>query len=110
MLQKRWNIKENSDPKAVLVLADSLNIPLVLAELLITRDVTNYFEAKTYFRPSLDTLYDPFLMDGMEAASNRVISAITSNEKIYIYGDYDVDGTCAVAILLMFLKELGSKC
>ncbi len=57
----------------------------------------------------MDTLYDPFLMNGMEEASTRVIKAITSNEKICVYGDYDVDGTCAAALMFLFLKELGAN-
>ncbi len=108
MIDKNWKIKEEADHNSVLALADSLNIPNVLANLLIQRSVTNFFEAKTYFRPSLDALHDPFLMDGMEEASIRVINAITSNEKIFVYGDYDVDGTCSSALMYMFLKELGS--
>lgn len=92
-----------------LALSDSLNISKVLAKLLIQRGITNFFEAKTFFRPSIDSLYDPFLMDGMEAASIRVIDAITSNEKICVYGDYDVDGTCSAALMYLFLKELGAN-
>ncbi len=109
MLNKRWKIREFSDEKTALALADSLNISKVLAKLLIQRGITNFFEAKTYFRPSLDSLYDPFLMDGMEVASLRVINAITGNEKICVYGDYDVDGTCSAALLYLFLRELGAK-
>ncbi len=108
MIEKNWKIKEEADHSNVLALADSLNIPNVLANLLIQRSVTNFFEAKTYFRPSLESLHDPFLMDGMEEASIRVINAITSNEKIFVYGDYDVDGTCSSALMYLFLKELGS--
>ena len=63
-------------------------------------------EARKFFRPSIDSLHDPFLMDQMEAATTRVITALTENQKICIYGDYDVDGTCATALLYMFLKEL----
>lgn len=109
MLKKRWKIKETNDEKAVLALADSLNISNILANLLIQRGVTNFFEAKKYFRPELEGLYDPFLMNGMDIASRRVIEAVTSNQKIYIYGDYDVDGTCSAAIMYLFLKELGAN-
>ena len=108
MLKKRWKIREFSEDQAALALSDSLNISKVLAKLLIQRGITNFFEAKTYFRPSIDSLYDPFLMDGMEAASIRVINAITGNEKICVYGDYDVDGTCSAALMYLFLKELGA--
>ncbi len=109
MVQKRWTLQEPADQKSVLALADSLNISNVLADLLIKRGVTNFFEAKKYFRPSLDSLHDPFLMDDMEKASTRVIKAVTNNEKICVYGDYDVDGTCSAALMYMFLKELDAQ-
>jgi len=107
MLNKRWKIKEFSDEQTALALADSLNISKVLAKLLMQRGITNFFEAKSFFRPSIDSLYDPFLMNGMETASIRVINAITNNEKICVYGDYDVDGTCSASLMYLFLKELG---
>lgn len=109
MQKNRWKLKEAPDEKIILALADSLNISNALASLLIHRGITNFFEAKTYFRPSLDSLFDPFLMNGMHEASIRVINAITGNEKIYVYGDYDVDGTCSAALMYLFLKELGAN-
>ncbi|HMU42574.1 MAG TPA: single-stranded-DNA-specific exonuclease RecJ [Ignavibacteriaceae bacterium] len=109
MLQKRWTLKETNHDFAVSALADSLNIPEVLSGLLVQRGVNNFYDAKKFFRPSLDFLYDPFLMNGMEEATSRVIKAITENELICVYGDYDVDGTCATALLYMFLKELDAK-
>lgn len=108
MLKKRWQLVEEPEESKILALSDSLNIPSVLAKLLIQRGISNFFEAKEYFRPSLDTLHDPFLMNGMEEASTRLISALTNNEKICVYGDYDVDGTCSAALMYMFLKELGA--
>jgi len=109
MSKNRWKITDPPEEKLVLALSDSLNISHILASLLIQRGITNYFEAKKYFRPSLDSLYDPYLMAGMEKASLRVINAITNNEKIIIYGDYDVDGTCSAALMYLFLKELGAN-
>ncbi len=109
MLKKRWTLQEPSPKSAVLALADSLNISNILADLLIKRGITNFFEAKNYFRPSLDSLHDPFLMNGMEEAATRVINAVTNNEKICVYGDYDVDGTCSAAIMYLFLKELDAN-
>ncbi|MEJ2103681.1 MAG: single-stranded-DNA-specific exonuclease RecJ [Ignavibacteriaceae bacterium] len=106
MGRKRWKIKDVSDELAVQRLADSLNISPILAQLLVLRDIKTFNEAREFFRPSIDSLHDPFLMDQMEAATTRVITAITENQKICIYGDYDVDGTCATALLYMFLKEL----
>ncbi|MBU0561876.1 MAG: single-stranded-DNA-specific exonuclease RecJ [Bacteroidetes bacterium] len=109
MLKKRWKIKEAGTEQDILALSDSLNISVILAKLLIQRGVNNFFEAKTFFRPELDTLIDPYLMDGMEAASHRVIEAITCNQKITVYGDYDVDGTCSASLMFLFLKEMGAN-
>jgi single-stranded-DNA-specific exonuclease len=109
MHNNRWKLKEQADEKSVLSLADSLNISNVLAKLLIQRGVTNYYEAKTYFRPSIESLHDPFLMNGMQEATQRVIKALTSNEKICVYGDYDVDGTCSASLMYLFLRELGAS-
>jgi len=108
MLKKQWTFKEEVDENLVKYLADSLNVSVVLAKLLILRNVNTFQEARKFFRPSLEELYDPFLMDGMKEASSRVISAITNNQKIAIYGDYDVDGTCSTALMYLFLKELGA--
>ncbi len=109
MLKKRWKIKELANDPSVGLLADSLNISEVLAKLLYLRNIKNFNQAKHFFRPSLDSINDPFLMDGMEAATYRLIQALTENQLICIYGDYDVDGTCSTALLFMFLKELGAN-
>lgn len=106
MVKKKWTLKDPPDKNSVLALADSLNISAVLAELLIQRGVTNFFEAKKYFRPSLESIHDPYLMSDMEKAATRVIDAITNNEKICVYGDYDVDGTCSASLMYQFLREL----
>ena len=109
MVQNRWIIKEIKDEFSVQVLADSLNISEILARLLVLRNISNFNDARQFFRPSLDFLHDPFLMDQMERATTRVIQALTENQKVCIYGDYDVDGTCSTALLYMFLKELGAN-
>jgi single-stranded-DNA-specific exonuclease len=109
MQNKLWKLREPADEKSVLSLADSLNISTVLASLLIQRGITNFYEAKNYFRPSLDSLYDPFIMNGMHEATQRLIRSLTSNEPICVYGDYDVDGTCSAALMYLFLKELGAN-
>jgi single-stranded-DNA-specific exonuclease len=109
MLKKRWKIRDVEDDYAIKSLADSLNISEVLAKLLYLRNIKNFNQAKSFFRPSIDCLYDPFLMDGMEAATYRVIKALTENQLICVYGDYDVDGTCSTSLLFMFLKELGAN-
>ncbi len=109
MLPKRWKIKEISDEYAVKSLADSLNISEVLSRLLVLREIKNFNQAKFFFRPTLDSLHDPFLMDGMEAATYRVIQALAENQLICVYGDYDVDGTCSTSVLYLFLKDLGAN-
>ncbi len=109
MTNKRWKIRDVDDDYSVKSLADSLNISDILSRLLIQRDVKSFSQAKIFFRPSLDSLHDPFLMNGMEIATHRVIKALTENQRIMIYGDYDVDGTCSTALLYMFLKELGAN-
>lgn len=109
MERKHWKIKDVSDELSVQRLTDSLNISTILARLLVLRDIKTFGQAKQFFRPSIDSLHDPFLMDQMEIATTRVITALIENQKICIYGDYDVDGTCATALLYMFLKELDAN-
>lgn len=104
-----WKILEVEDRQDIIHLSEALNIPQSLARLLVMRNIRTYDDAKRFFRPDISYLHDPFLMDGMELATGRVISAITQNEKIMIYGDYDVDGTCSTALMYMFLKELGAN-
>jgi single-stranded-DNA-specific exonuclease len=87
-------------------LCDGLGIHPVLARLLVHRGIENFEDAKTFFRPQLKSLHDPFLMKGMDAAVNRLHSAIQNNEKILVFGDYDVDGTTSVAMMYLFLKKL----
>jgi len=109
MLIKRWTIKNVEDEYSVKSLADSLNISDILARLLVERNIKTFSEAKQFFRPTLESLHDPFLMDNMEEATTRLIEALTENQLICIYGDYDVDGTCATAVLYLFLKELDAN-
>lgn len=109
MGRKHWKIKDVSDELPVQRLTDSLNISPILARLLVLRDIKTFNQARQFFRPSIESIHDPFMMDQMETATTRVITALTENEKICIYGDYDVDGTCATALLYMFLKELDAN-
>ena len=109
MGRRHWKIKVVSDELSIQRLTDSLNISPILARLLVLRDIKTFNQAKQFFRPSIESLHDPFLLDQMESATTRVITALTENQKICIYGDYDVDGTCATALLYMFLKELDAN-
>jgi single-stranded-DNA-specific exonuclease len=105
-MQKRWVIKEQGDASLIKSLAKELNVSLNIANLLVQRGITSFEEAKYFFRPELSSLHDPFLMKDMDLAIDRIKKAITSNEKILVYGDYDVDGTSAVALVYSFLLEV----
>lgn len=109
MVDTRWILHQNIDKQAVNNLSEILNIDKYLATLLVQRGITNYDEAKDFFRPSLTHLYDPFLMKDMDKAVNRIKKAIENSEKILIYGDYDVDGTTAIALIYTYLKKFVNK-
>ena len=102
--EKRWALKPQSENSLVLSLAKQLNISSTLANLLVQRGITSFEEAKTFFRPKLTDLHDPFLMKDMEKAIDRIEKALESKERILVYGDYDVDGTTAVALVYSFFK------
>jgi single-stranded-DNA-specific exonuclease len=106
IMEKRWCIKSSEDGVVVDQLASELGIDKVLANLLVQRGITDYKGAKKFFRPSLDDLHDPFLMKDMDKAIDRLEYAIKNNQKILVYGDYDVDGTTAVSLVYSFLKTL----
>ena len=106
--QKRWVIKEPGESEVVNALAEALSIDQTLANLLVQRGVTTFEEARTFFRPSLDALHDPFLMADLDRAVTRLHKAMEGGEKIMVYGDYDVDGTTSVALVHTFLKERGA--
>ncbi|HOW41592.1 MAG TPA: single-stranded-DNA-specific exonuclease RecJ, partial [Bacteroidales bacterium] len=97
-MEKKWVIKEKGDAAVVKQLASSLSVPDSLANLMVQRGITTAAEAKAFFCPSLDYLHDPFLMKDMNIAVDRISTAVKKNEKILVYGDYDVDGTTAVAL------------
>ena len=100
----RWAFKEEPQKHIIQNLADDLSIDKKLAKVLVQRGITNFTEAKNYFRPSLEDLHDPFLMKDMELAVQRIEKAIDNEENILIYGDYDVDGTTAVSLVYSYLK------
>ena len=106
MKEKHWIIREDYDLETVEKLAASLGVDKIIATLLVERGVTTFEEARRFFRPSLDQIHDPFLMKGMKEAIARINEAIERQERIMVYGDYDVDGTSAVALVYSYLKEL----
>ena len=105
----RWTLAPKPERQLVTTLSDALGVPPIIAQLLIQRGITTFEEAKKFFRPSLDELHDPFLMKDMEAAVLRIEKAMAEEEPILIYGDYDVDGTTAVALVSSYLKTYYSS-
>ncbi|MEO7989076.1 MAG: single-stranded-DNA-specific exonuclease RecJ [Chryseolinea sp.] len=109
-MEKRWLIREIPEREKIEELSNALNINTSLSTVLIQRGVNDFEKAKYFFRPSLDHLHDPFLMKDMDRAVERLKKAIDSNEKILIYGDYDVDGTTSVALVISYLQSFYSHC
>ena len=108
-MDTKWILNQSVDKQQVADIVKVLNIDENLATLLVQRGITNYEEAKIFFRPSLSQLHDPFLMKDMDKAVERVMRAINDGEKVLIYGDYDVDGTTAVAVVYTYLKPFFKK-
>ena len=106
---KKWSLKDSAAPETVAQLSAELGIDGVLAELLVQRGVKTFEDARSFFRPRLEDLHDPFLMKDMDKAVERLHQAITSDERILVYGDYDVDGTTAVAQVYSFVKKFTPK-
>lgn len=104
--EREWRLRDSGDPENVAQLSAELGIDPVLASLLVTRGVHTFEEARAFFRPSLSALHDPFLMKDMDLAVARLEKAVASQEKILVYGDYDVDGTTAVALVYSFIRRL----
>ena len=102
----KWIIKEQADPAKVDKLSAEVGIDRVLADLLVKRGVETFEQARSFFRPSLSDLHDPFLMKDMDVAVERLHKAISGGEKILVYGDYDVDGTTAVALVFFVYQTL----
>jgi single-stranded-DNA-specific exonuclease len=103
-MQKRWNLL-HADPVLAAELQEGLKISPVLCQVLTQRGIENFDQAREFFRPQLGALHDPWLMKDMDKAVDRIISAFREQEKILVYGDYDVDGTTAVACLFQFFQK-----
>ena len=108
-IEKRWVVKPQGNPEAVAAMAAATGISPVLANLLVQRGRDTLEKAKKFFNPQLSDLHDPFLMKDMDKAVERVERAVRNREKIMVYGDYDVDGTTAVALVYKFLRQIGHK-
>ena len=108
-IEKRWVVKPQGDRATVEALATELGMSKVLANLLVQRGIDTKEKAQKFFSPSLRDLHDPFLMKDMDKAVERIERAVKAGEKVMIYGDYDVDGTTAVALVYKFLSQIGHK-
>jgi len=100
-----WQFQQFNNEENLVKLIEDLDISTPLAKILLDRDINNFEEAKLFFRPQLEGLHNPFLMKGMDDAVNRIQDAIAADEKIMIFGDYDVDGTTAVALMYQYLTN-----
>ena len=107
---KRWIYKAIASPEEIDRLSSSININPHLSAVLLQRGIEDFESARKFFRPSLDQLHDPFLMKDMKPAVERIHNAVLNREKILVYGDYDVDGTTAVALVFSYIKSFYADC
>ena len=105
-----WKPNSLVDKDQINTLQESIGVPFEIANLLVQRGIQDFETAKKFFRPELSDLHDPYLMLGMEAAVNRISTAIEGNEKIMVYGDYDVDGITSVALVFSYLTSYYPDC
>ena len=105
----RWILTDPPDEGIVAALAKDINVPETIARILVYRGIADYDTAKVYFRPSMDLLHDPFLLDGMDLAVDRILRGLEAGDSLFVFGDYDVDGTNGAAMLYLFLKEVGAR-
>ena len=102
----RWNFKPKPSPEKISTLVEALQISPMIAELLVSRSIETFDDARLFFRPTLADLHDPYLMKDMDKAVARIEKAILSGENIMVFGDYDVDGTTAVSLVSSYLKTI----
>jgi single-stranded-DNA-specific exonuclease len=104
-MQKQWRAKPEPDKKTVEALSSAINVNKVLSGILVQRGVDTFEKAKNFFRPQYSHMHSPFIMKGMTRAIERIDEALAKNQKILIYGDYDVDGTTSVATVYDFFSK-----
>jgi single-stranded-DNA-specific exonuclease len=109
-MHKRWLLKSTPPHEDIETLSKAINVNWYLSAILIQRGIHDFEEAKIFFRPSLDQLHDPFLMKDMDLAVARIQKAIKNEEKILIYGDYDVDGTTSVSLVYNYMRSFYPDC
>ncbi len=105
----RWTASPKLNDQKVSQLAELINVPNLIAQLLLQRGIETFEQAKKFFRPQLHDLYDPFLMKDMDKAIDRLILALQKHERIMVYGDYDVDGTTSVSTVYSYFKKYTSN-
>ncbi len=105
----RWTIAPPPPPGVIEQLAKEINVSETIARILVNRGISTYNAAKEFFRPQWTHLHDPFLMDGMDLAVQRVTTALEKKERVLIFGDYDVDGTNSAAMLYQYFRQLGAE-
>lgn len=108
-MQTKWEVVQTADANVVRSFATKINLPEIVAQILVSRGIATPQAARLFFSGKTDDLYDPFLMADMERAVDRVITGLRKQEKIVIHGDYDVDGITAVSMLYLFLRDLGGQ-
>jgi len=104
-MEKRWRILQAEEDR-VNDLQQALGINKIICKILVQRGLSTFKDAKSYYRPQLSDLHDPWLMKDMKKAVDRIVQAIENREKILVFGDYDVDGTTSVATVFQFLKKI----
>jgi len=103
----KWNIKKAISRKELGYLVSTLGIPPIIANILLDRNINSEEQIRSFFKSHWSDSYDPYLLKGMDTAVKRIIKAVQEKEKIFIYGDYDVDGITSVSLLKIFLDRLG---
>ena len=105
-MNKKWQIYETDEEK-IKQIQEKYNINKLLATILSNRNIIKEKDLRKFLKPNRNDFYDPFLIKGMDIAVERIIKAIKNNEKVIIYGDYDVDGITSITVLKSFLKDQG---
>ena len=107
---KRWNIRRSPEELSLIgEISEYLGISLTVATVIVNRGYKTVKEAEAFIKKNQEILHDPFLLNDMDRAIDRIVAAINRKEKITIYGDYDVDGVTSVSILYLYLERLGAK-
>ena len=108
-MTQKWIYKPEPDKETVDKISTSLGFGTIESKILVMRSIDDYQKAREFFKPKLEDIHNPFLMADMQKAVERVASAVENGEKILVYGDYDVDGTTAVALMYLYLCKIVDK-